>query len=56
MMKATGNRDARLLRCLLSSRNRDADEVFESAASVVFTQAENRMHTIKAVLLAASGG
>lgn len=28
------------------------DEVFESTASVVFTQAENRMHTIKAVLVA----
>ncbi len=28
------------------------DEVFESDASVVFTQAENRMHTIKAVLAA----
>ena len=28
------------------------DEVFESDASVVFTQAENRMHTIKAVLVA----
>jgi ornithine carbamoyltransferase len=28
------------------------DEVFESEASVVFTQAENRMHTIKAVLVA----
>ena len=28
------------------------DEVFESAASVVFDQAENRMHTIKAVLVA----
>lgn len=28
------------------------DEVFESEASVVFTQAENRLHTIKAVLLA----
>ncbi|HET7399440.1 MAG TPA: ornithine carbamoyltransferase [Intrasporangium sp.] len=28
------------------------DEVFESAASIVFDQAENRMHTIKAVLLA----
>lgn len=27
------------------------DEVFESAASVVFDQAENRMHTIKAVLV-----
>jgi ornithine carbamoyltransferase len=28
------------------------EEVFESDASVVFTQAENRMHTIKAVLVA----
>ena len=28
------------------------DEVFESAHSVVFDQAENRLHTIKAVLVA----
>lgn len=28
------------------------DEVFESKQSVVFDEAENRMHTIKAVLLA----
>jgi ornithine carbamoyltransferase len=28
------------------------DEVFESPASIVFEQAENRMHTIKAVLVA----
>jgi ornithine carbamoyltransferase len=28
------------------------EEVFESEASIVFTQAENRMHTIKAVLVA----
>jgi ornithine carbamoyltransferase len=28
------------------------EEVFESEASVVFTQAENRLHTIKAVLVA----
>jgi len=32
------------------------DEVFESEASVVFDQAENRMHTIKAVLVATLGG
>ncbi len=31
------------------------DEVFESGASVVFDQAENRMHTIKAVLVATLG-
>ncbi|KGQ66403.1 ornithine carbamoyltransferase [Gallibacterium anatis] len=28
------------------------DEVFESAASIVFDEAENRMHTIKAVMVA----
>ncbi|MEV0537518.1 ornithine carbamoyltransferase [Kitasatospora sp. NPDC050463] len=31
------------------------DEVFESPASLVFEQAENRMHTIKAVLVATLG-
>jgi ornithine carbamoyltransferase len=28
------------------------DEVFESEASIVFDQAENRMHSIKAILVA----
>lgn len=32
------------------------DEVFESDASVVFEQAENRLHTIKAVLVATLAG
>ena len=31
------------------------DEVFESPASVVFDEAENRMHTIKAVMAATLG-
>lgn len=31
------------------------EQVFESRASVVFDQAENRMHTIKAVLVATMG-
>jgi ornithine carbamoyltransferase len=31
------------------------EEVFESEASIVFVQAENRMHTIKAVLVATLG-
>jgi ornithine carbamoyltransferase len=31
------------------------DEVFESAASIAFDQAENRLHTIKAVLVATLG-
>ena len=32
------------------------DEVFESKASIVFDQAENRLHTIKAILVATLGG
>lgn len=32
------------------------EEVFESSAPIVFDQAENRMHTIKAVLVATLGG
>jgi ornithine carbamoyltransferase len=31
------------------------DAVFESEASIVFDQAENRMHTIKAILVATIG-
>ena len=31
------------------------DEVFEGDQSVVFDEAENRMHTIKAVILATLG-
>jgi ornithine carbamoyltransferase len=31
------------------------EEVFESEASVVFDQAENRMHTIKAIMVATLG-
>jgi ornithine carbamoyltransferase len=32
-----------------------SDEVFRSNQSKVFTQAENRMHTIKAIMLATLG-
>lgn len=32
-----------------------ADEVFELPASIVFDQAENRMHTIKTLLVAILG-
>ena len=31
------------------------DEVFESPASIVFDQAENRLHTIKAAMVASLG-
>jgi ornithine carbamoyltransferase len=33
-----------------------SDDVFESERSLVFDQAENRMHTIKAVMVTAFGG
>ena len=32
------------------------DEVFESPASIVFEQAENRLHTARALLVATLGG
>jgi len=31
------------------------EEVFESERSIVFAQAENRMHTIKAIMVATMG-
>jgi ornithine carbamoyltransferase len=31
------------------------EEVFESEASIVFDEAENRMHTIKAIMVATLG-
>jgi ornithine carbamoyltransferase len=44
---------------LFQATGRDAlevtDEVFESEASIVFAQAENRMHSIKAILVATMG-
>ena len=33
-----------------------SDEVFESDASIVFDEAENRMHTIKAVMAVLMAG
>jgi ornithine carbamoyltransferase len=45
---------------LFQATGRDAlevtDDVFESDASIVFDQAENRMHSIKAILVATLGG
>jgi ornithine carbamoyltransferase len=55
-LPALHNRDTEIGRRIYASRGLDAlevtDEVFESPASVVFDQAENRMHTIKALMIA----
>lgn len=65
MMAATGRADTIFLHCLPSFHNEETelaqkfplicevtDEVFEGPQSRVFPQAENRLHTIKAVMVA----
>ena len=48
---------AAFMHCLPAHRNEEvATDVFESAASVVFNQAENRLHSQKALLLTLMGG
>jgi ornithine carbamoyltransferase len=58
-LPALHNRDTEVGEQLFETFGLDAlevtDEVFESPASAVFTQAENRMHTIKAILVATLG-
>jgi ornithine carbamoyltransferase len=55
-LPALHNRDTQIGQKIYDKRGLDAlevtDEVFESPASVVFDQAENRMHTIKALMIA----
>ena len=55
-LPALHNRETNIGRRLYEKRGLEAlevtDEVFESPASVVFDQAENRMHTIKALMIA----
>jgi len=68
MIEKTGNPEVIFLHCLpsfhntcteVSKKNPDicevTDEVFESKHSMVFDQAENRVHTIKAVMVATLG-
>jgi ornithine carbamoyltransferase len=51
-LMARAARDARFMHCLPAHRGEEVTaEVFESPASVVFDQAENRLHTQKALLL-----
>jgi len=58
LMAATGRKDTLFLHCLPAHHTDGrhdmevTEDVFESANSKVFDEAENRMHTIKAVMLA----
>jgi ornithine carbamoyltransferase len=58
-LPALHNRDSEVGRQIYDERGIKAlevtNEVFESPASVVFDQAENRMHTIKAMMVATLG-
>jgi ornithine carbamoyltransferase len=58
-LPALHNRDTGIGARVYDKRGLDAlevtEEVFESPASVVFDQAENRMHTIKALMVATIG-
>ncbi len=55
-LMSQANKDAIFMHCLPAVKgNEVTEEVFESAQSVVFDEAENRMHTIKAVLVALLG-
>ena len=56
LMDATENPGTIFMHCLPAVKgNEVTEEVFESGASVVFDEAENRMHTIKAVMVATLG-
>lgn len=56
LIKATGNEDVIFLHCLPAVKgNEVTEEVFESHYGRQFDQAENRMHTIKAVMVATIG-
>jgi len=52
LLKAVGREDFIVMHCLPAHRGEEiTEEVLEGPHSVVFDQAENRMHTAKAVLL-----
>ena len=56
LMKKTGKEKAIALHCLPAVKgNEITEEVFETHANVIFDEAENRMHTIKAVMVATLG-
>lgn len=56
LMAATGKAETIFMHCLPAVKGHEVTaEVFDSPASVVFDEAENRLHTIKAVMVATLG-
>ena len=56
LMQKTGKDSSILLHCLPAVKgNEVTEEIFEKYADVIFDEAENRMHTIKAVMVATLG-
>lgn len=56
MFDLTGKKGTILLHCLPAVKgNEVTEELFEAHADVIFDEAENRMHTIKAVMVATLG-
>ena len=56
LMAATGKKETIFLHCLPAVKGKEVTEdVFESGNSKVFDEAENRLHTIKAVMVATLG-
>lgn len=56
LVSMTGKEHTILLHCLPAVKgNEITEEVFEQHAAIIFDEAENRMHTIKAVMVATLG-
>jgi ornithine carbamoyltransferase len=56
LFNATGSKETLFMHCLPAYKgNEVTEDVFEHPRSVVFDEAENRMHTIKAVMVATIG-
>lgn len=56
LMEKTGKKGTIFMHCLPAVKGKEVtEEVFDSEASVVFDEAENRLHTIKAVMVATLG-
>ena len=56
LMDKTGKTSTIFLHCLPAVKgNEVSEDIFDKFADVVFDEAENRMHTIKAVMVATLG-